>query len=113
MDLKEIGHRIKKARKMAQLTQEELAELIDVSPHYIYEIERGSKAMSLQTLEKIAVSMHQSLDYLFWGDSIPYNANAEAPISKDRLADITEDLTPEKRAALADILAALIPHLKL
>lgn len=41
MDFKQIGIRIKKIRYSRGLSQEKLAELIDVSPHYIYEIERG------------------------------------------------------------------------
>lgn len=60
MNLNEVGTRIKSARHEARLTQEQLAELIDVSPHYIYEIERGSKAMSIQTLEKLSItSVHR------------------------------------------------------
>ncbi|MBP1542834.1 MAG: helix-turn-helix transcriptional regulator [Oscillospiraceae bacterium] len=47
MDLIEIGGRIKAHRKSMGISQEKLAEMIFVSPHYIYEIERGMKAMSL------------------------------------------------------------------
>lgn len=109
MDLKAVGHRIKVARKNIKMTQEELAELIDVSPHYIYEIERGSKAMSIQTLEKIAIELQQSIDFLFWGYSIPYNGNN---ISEDRLSTVIESLSPCKREMLADILTVIIPYLK-
>lgn len=110
MNLDAIGTRIKSARHDAGMTQEQLAELIDVSPHYIYEIERGSKAMSIQTLEKLSIALHQSIDFLFWGDSIPY-LNGNHPC-EDRLSILTSKLPQEKREALADILAVLIPHLK-
>lgn len=110
MNLDEIGTRIKSARHEAKMTQEQLAELIDVSPHYIYEIERGSKAMSIQTLEKLSVALRQSIDFLFWGDSIPY-LNDSRPC-EDRLSALISKLPREKRETLADILAVLIPYLK-
>ena len=50
MNLIAIGNRIKQSRKAQKYTQETLAEKLDVSPHYIYEIERGSKTMSLKML---------------------------------------------------------------
>ena len=54
MDLKEIGARIKHCRQEQDLTQEKFAELINASPHYVYEIERGIKTMSLSTLDRIS-----------------------------------------------------------
>ena len=50
MNLIAIGNRIKQSRKKQNYTQESPAEKLEVSPHYIYEIERGSKAMSLKML---------------------------------------------------------------
>lgn len=47
MDFEQIGMRIKACRKQKHLTQEKLAECLDVSSHYIYELERGVKTMSL------------------------------------------------------------------
>lgn len=110
MNLDEIGTRIKSARHEAKMTQEQLAELIDVSPHYIYEIERGSKAMSIQTLEKLSIALRQSIDFLFWGDSIPHLKDSRP--CEDRLSTLTSKLPQEKREVLADILGILIPHLK-
>lgn len=43
MDFEQIGMRIKACRKQKHLTQEKLAECLDVSSHYIYELERGVK----------------------------------------------------------------------
>ena len=109
MNLDEVGTRIKYARHEARMTQEQLAELIDVSPHYIYEIERGSKAMSIQTLEKLSVALRQSIDFLFWGNSVPYSNDCPC---EDRLSTLTNKLPKESREALADILTVLIPYLK-
>ena len=63
----EIGKRIKNKRKELQLTQETLSEIIDVSPSYISEIERGCSISSLSTIAKIAQTLELNLDYLIFG----------------------------------------------
>ena len=51
MDMVAIGSRIKAAREQAQLTQEELAEIIDISPTHMSVIERGVKTPKLDTFQ--------------------------------------------------------------
>ena len=63
----EIGKRIQAKRKQLKITQEKLAEIIDVSPSFISEIERGTSICSLQTITKIAQTLNTSLDYLIFG----------------------------------------------
>lgn len=63
----EIGKRIKLKRKDVNLTQEKLSEIIDVSPSYISEIERGNSICSLATISNIATTLNTSLDYLVFG----------------------------------------------
>lgn len=63
----EIGKRIKLKRKEMNLTQEKLSEIIDVSPSYISEIERGSSICSLATITNICIELQTSLDYLVFG----------------------------------------------
>ena len=46
--------KIQKYRMSKKLTQENLAEAIDVTPSYVSEIETGKKRPSMKTLEKIA-----------------------------------------------------------
>ena len=69
----EIGKRIKIKRNEAKLTQEKLSEIINVSPSYISEIERGSSICSLATITNIAFTLKTSLDYLVLGIT-PNNA---------------------------------------
>ena len=61
----EIGLQIKCAREQAKMTQEQLAELIDVSPQYISDLERGVVGISIATLrllcEKLRISSDQIL----------------------------------------------------
>ena len=63
----EIGNRIRTKRKELKITQEKLSEIIDVSPSYVSEIERGASISSLSTIVKIAQTLDLNLDYLVFG----------------------------------------------
>ena len=56
-----IKNNIKKYRIARGLTQEKLAELCDISPDYISEIERGRKIPSLKRLIIIAEQLNVTL----------------------------------------------------
>lgn len=64
MNEKAIGRRIKAARERKKLTQEQLAELVDLSPMHISVIERGVKLPKLETLINIANILDVSADVL-------------------------------------------------
>ena len=54
---KVIGEAIRKHRKLARLSQEQLAEKSDFHPVYIGEVERGEEAASVLALVKIAKAL--------------------------------------------------------
>lgn len=87
----EIGKRIKNKRKEMQLTQEKLSEIIDVSPSYVSEIERGNSISSLSTISKIAQTLNLSLDYLIFGITLDNSTSTFTDILKT---------IPEKNHAL-------------
>ena len=60
--------KIQKYRIARRLTQENLAEKVDLSVSYISEIENGKKRPSLKTLEKIAAALEVSLVSLMGED---------------------------------------------
>jgi transcriptional regulator with XRE-family HTH domain len=51
---KPLGESIRRYRKKAKLTQEKLAELADLNPKYLGEIERGENTISISALLRIA-----------------------------------------------------------
>ena len=51
--LKECGKRIQQFRKERGLTQEQLAEMVSLSPSYLSAIERGVYQISLEPLVEI------------------------------------------------------------
>ena len=64
MDQKAIGKRIKTAREKKGMTQEQLAELVNLSPMHVSVIERGNKLPRLETLINIANILDVSADVL-------------------------------------------------
>ena len=64
MDQKAIGKRIKSAREKKGLTQEQLAEQVNLSPMHISVIERVNKLPRLETLINIANVLDVSADIL-------------------------------------------------
>ena len=48
-------------------TREQLAELADISPKFLYEIEIGNKGFSAKTLSMLAEQLNISSDYILFG----------------------------------------------
>ncbi len=62
-----IGDAIRAYRKKAGLTQEKLAEAVDLNPKYIGEIERGEKIISIEALLRIAKTVKIPIRDFFRG----------------------------------------------
>ncbi len=59
-----FGYKVKKRRNELKLTQEELAEKVDVSRTSIVQIENGNQGASLVTVYSLAKALDMSMDYL-------------------------------------------------
>ena len=103
MDLKAIGQRIKIAREQKGLTQEALAELVDLTPMHISVIERGFKPTKLETLCRIANVLGVSADTLLQ-DVIDCSANS-VPSELDTLL---KDLPIKERRKIYRCIEAYI-----
>lgn len=67
IDYKAMGLRMKAKRLEMGLTQEKLAELAEISPSHIGEIERGTSICSLAVIANISVILGLNLDTLVKG----------------------------------------------
>lgn len=76
MNQSALGKRIREERKKSNLTQEQLAELINVSTTYVGFIERGERSITLDKLISIATALGISVDYLL-RDSVTVNSSAQ------------------------------------
>ena len=66
----QIGEQVRIAREQARLTQETLAEKIEVSPQYISDLERGVVGISLPTLKKLCCALGVASDQILFGTQI-------------------------------------------
>jgi len=81
MDQIAIGARIKAAQDRVHLTQEQLAEIIDISPTHMSVIERGVKTPKLDTFVRIANALGVSTDALLQDVVVPVNDSIMAELS--------------------------------
>jgi len=59
-----LGKRLKEERVQCGLTQEQVAESVNVSTTYIGMIERGERSVTLEKLVLLAQCFHVTVDYL-------------------------------------------------
>ena len=65
IDYKAIGQRIKIARIKKGITQEAVADLIDITPAHMSNVETGKTKVSLPTLIEIANALSVSVDFSY------------------------------------------------
>lgn len=63
----EVGQRIKTAREKRGLTQEQLSELLELTPHFLSSVERGVTGISLEKLRQLCRVLNVSSDFLLFG----------------------------------------------
>nr|MBE6545006.1 helix-turn-helix transcriptional regulator [Oscillospiraceae bacterium] len=73
--LKEMGERINSTRKSMKITQEELAEKMDVSVQMISNLELGKKAIRPENMVKLCDSLNISADYILRGKFASYETS--------------------------------------
>ncbi len=106
MNIDFLGKSIRKNREKLSLTQDKLADLLNVSTHYIYELERGMKLPSLTMLMQIAETFHVSIDSMLTESNEFNNDN-------NNLDLLLKDLSDSKKEKLYEILRQLLPYLNL
>lgn len=60
-----LGMRIKEFRENRKLTQDKLAEMVEIDPKHLSRIENGRNYPSFETLEKILDSLQISYEDIF------------------------------------------------
>lgn len=101
IDYSQLGKRIKRYRQKAHLTQEQLADKMDVATSTIAHAESGTSKPSLPLLLKAANVLNVTLDQLVC-DSLPI---IDSYIEKD-IGDLLTDCSTDEKQILRDIIAA-------
>ena len=92
-----MGERMRTQRRLQYLTQEQLAERLDISIKHYSEAERGMTGLSIENIIKLSDILGISLDYLLKGISIDY----PLPL---RIMEIYNSCPEPKRKYLLEIL---------
>ena len=102
LDYKAIGKRIKIARIKADLTQERLAEMVEISPTHMSNIETGSTRVSLSAIVSLANALSVTVDDLLCDSVI----KAKVQFEKD-IAGILSDCDEYEVRMVKDMAQAL------
>jgi transcriptional regulator with XRE-family HTH domain len=102
-----IGKRIQEFRKKKGMTQEELSEIIDISPHYLSALERGIYNIKLETLVKILNTLGISADEVFC-DVV----NKSCAVTSSRLSERLESLPTEEQERILAVVDTMINSAK-
>ena len=89
LDYKAIGKRIKIARIKADLTQERLAEMVEISPTHMSNIETGTTRVSLTAIVSLANALSVTVDDLLCDSEVKTKVQFEKDIA-GILADCDE-----------------------
>ncbi|MSS90113.1 helix-turn-helix transcriptional regulator [Eisenbergiella tayi] len=99
IDYAATGARIKRLRLKNHLTQEQLSEMIGLSPKHISNIETSNAHPSIETLVALSNVLHTSMDFLLMND---IKQNQEELFLKE-LQDLLSDCTPDEKTELLEI----------
>ena len=97
----QIGSNIQTARNRAGYTQEQLSELIGVTPNHLSAIERGACGASLENIQRICKLLGISADMLIFGEQPADDFTME-------LANQLGKVAPEYRPQVKKVLSALL-----
>lgn len=101
MDYYKIGQRIRKIRKAHGLSQEELAEKINISTTHMSHIETGNTKLSLPVLVDIAAALDVRTDDLLESNTITTSAALE------EIAVVLDSCNAQEARVIADIVKAM------
>lgn len=102
LDYYKIGQRIRKFRKAQSLSQEQLAEIVDISATHMSHIETGNTKLSLAVLVDIASALNVSCDELLFDE--PQNQRKDA---LTHIQYIFDTCTPQQAKMISEIIKAI------
>lgn len=98
----DFGKRLKKERKLRKLTQEQMAEKLDISLKHYGAVERGLTGLSTENLIHLSDILGLSLDYLLKGE----NSGDVSPVNE--VSQLYLSCPPSKRIHLLEVLRSAV-----
>lgn len=106
MNKSKLGNRIRKSRKSCGLTADKLAEILNINPTFLRQIEGGRSLPSLPVFVSICNALKVSPDYLL-ADSIEENEFSLC----EELFHLWSDSDPRQAALIADMIITANKHM--
>lgn len=104
INYREIGDKIRIEREKFDISREKFAEMLDLSPFFIGQIERGERKMSIGTLINVSECLHVSIDYLIYGEiSIVQEHNS--------LQELINKCSEKEAKVIEEITKIILPHI--
>ena len=103
IDYDVIGARIKEVRVSKNLTQENLAEKVNVSVAFLSRIERGSSRINLKRLNQICDCLNVSEGYILNGSA----SNSSEYLDKE-FNELLKNCSPEKKKMIYNVAKAIV-----
>ena len=104
----ELGEKIKALRKRHGLSQEELAERVEINSTHLSRLETGKYQPSIDVLKRLAESLEVSTDYLLSADA---EERAEVHIRNKPLAErirLIDSLEESDQQALIQVIDSML-----
>ena len=101
----QIGEQVRIAREQAKMTQETLAEKIEVSPQYISDLERGVVGIALPTLKKLCCTLGVASDQILFGTQLQDRGTI--------LSNACSALTDEQFSLLVEMINCYVKAVKI
>lgn len=106
----ELGMRIRYYRKEKHITQEKLAEICNLHPTYIGQLERGEKNATIESVYRIAKGLDISISELL--ESMEYLENASSNIPLDIYHQLLS-LSSDEQIIIQKIIQDIISFIQL
>jgi transcriptional regulator with XRE-family HTH domain len=100
-----IGKRIRQARENKGLTQEQLAEKLDVSNAYISKIERGRTPINLDRLSELCVTLEESPEYILSGAN-----NGTRDYLRNEIMVMLEGCSSDKIKLISQVIKPIVDY---
>lgn len=101
----QMGLRIREKRELLRMSRETLAELTDISPTFLSDVENGMKGISFTTLQKMCAVLHTSADYLVLGTTEHTDTS--------RLCELLEHIDQEYLPMVEELICTYIKSIEI
>ena len=103
LDQKEMGRRVRNRREAKNLSREELAESLGVSPQFVADIEYGNKGVSIKRLYLMCQVLDVTADYLLAGNIYSRDEDEEAIKVREEIMGLLQKCDAKQLQGIREI----------